>query len=318
VRDSLGYPIDIDHRDTVSFSLIGAPVAGGAYVSPSTTLTNVSGRVATIINSGTVSGVLQIVASLHRESDNTTVQSTPVLITVNAGLPDIRFFSLGAFLFNFPGYDWINRTDGINVQVGDKYSNPVKRNTAVYFNTTGGIIDASGFTDQAGHASVNVYSGAPQPSDPILGPGFAYVTATTLGENGVTVSKSIPVLFSGVGEISTPIPSSFAVSAGGSSGDISFNVQDENGNPLAAGTHISVTLQYVPPPNSQVNLTVTGNVDVTMGDTQAKGPGTTNFKFRVVDQTAGGVSSRINATVVIKVTGPNGTPADVQISGSIG
>jgi len=318
VRDSLGFPIDIDHRDTVAFSLIGTPVTGGAYISPAFALTNASGRVATIINSGTVSGVLQVVASLHRESDNYTVTSTPVLITVNAGLPDLNHFSVGPALFNFPGLDWINRTDQIIVQVGDKYTNPVKKNTAVYFSTTGGIIDASGFTDVAGHATVNVYSGAPRPSDAILGPGFAYITATTLGENGATISKSFPILFSGISQISAPVPGSFAVAAGGSSGDITFTVSDENGNPLAAGTTINVELQYVPPPNSQVNLTVTGNVNVILGDTQIRGAGTTDFRFRVVDQTVGGVPSRINATVVIKVTSPNGNPADRQLSGTIG
>src|SRR5262249_44147045 len=145
VRDSLGFPIDIDHRDTVTFAIVGVPVMGGAYVSPSSAITNVSGRVATTINSGTVSGVLQFVATLRRDNDGTIVQSTPVLITVNAGLPAQPFFTLGPAFYNFPGYDWIGRNDPITVLVGDKYSNPVKKFTAVYFNTTGGVIDASGF-----------------------------------------------------------------------------------------------------------------------------------------------------------------------------
>ncbi len=318
VRDSLGFPIDIDHSDTVTFELIGTPVGGGAYVSPASAMTNASGRVATTVNSGTVSGVLQFVAKLHRESDGVTIESQPVLITVNAGLPDQAHFSVGAEVINFPGYDWLGRIDYMTVQVGDLYSNPVKTGTAVYFSTTGGVIDASGFTDNTSHATVSLYSGNPKPSDPILGAGFAYIRATTMGQGGSTVGDSIRILFSGVAEITNVNPTSFAVAAGGSSGPIRFTVSDENGNPLAAGTHISVTLQYTAPPNSQVNLAVTGDIDVTLGDTQAKGTGTTNFSFQVVDQTQGGVSSTIPVTVVIAVTSPNGNPPKVQLSGTIG
>jgi hypothetical protein len=51
---------------------------------------------------------------------------------------------------------------------------------------------------------------------------------------------------------------------------------------------------------------------------QARGVGSTQFSFRVVDQTIGGVPSQVPVTVVIKVTSPNGNPADVQLSGTIG
>jgi hypothetical protein len=318
VRDSLGFPIDFDHRDTVEFSINGAPVGGGAYVSPSSSQTNASGRVSTTVNSGTVSGVIQFVATLRRNSDGAIISSTPVIITVNAGLPDQAHFTIGFDQFNFPGWDWVNHTDGVLVQVGDRYSNPVKVGTAVYFSTTGGLIDASGFTDASSHARVTLYSGNPRPVDPGAGIGFGRITASTIGENGVTVNSSGLILFSGISQISNLSPTSFAVARGGSSGDITFTVSDENGNPLSATTHISVTLQYTPPPNSQVNLVANGDVDVTLGDTQAKGAGSTQFSFRVVDQTIGGVTSQVPVTVVIKVTSPNGNPADRQISGTIG
>ena len=93
---------------------------------------------------------------------------------------------------------------------------------------------------------------------------------------------------------------------------------DENGRPLAKGTHITVTLQYTPPPNTTINLVVNGNVDVTLGDVIFPGAGATQFSFVVVDQTIGGVTSQINATVVIKVSGPNGEAAEVQVPGTIG
>ena len=203
VRDSLGFPIDIDHQDSVFFKLVGTPVSGGAYVSPSAALTNASGRVATIINSGTVSGALQIFAWLYRKSDHALVQSTPVLLTVNAGLPDQAHFSVAPNIHNFPAYDYLDKVDAVTVQVGDKYSNPVKTNTAVYFNTTGGVIEASGFTDPTSHATVNLYSGNPLPFDAATGllfnspngNGWAKIVAATLGENGIAVTETTIVLF---------------------------------------------------------------------------------------------------------------------------
>ncbi len=321
VRDSLGFPIDFDHRDTVNFSIIGAPVSGGAYVSPSSAITNSSGRVATTVNSGTVSGVLQFVATLTRNSDGVVIMSTPVIITVNAGLPDQAHFDIGPPVgrSNFAqAWDVFNLVDPITVQVGDTFSNPVRAGTAVYFSTSGGVIDASGFTDAGGHATVNLYSGNPLPVDPVFGKGYCRVTGWTIGSGGVTVKLSTLLLWSGRSFVTNVSPDSFHVNAGGSSGDISYVVSDENGNPLAKGTHISVALQYTPPPNSQVNLVVTGDVDVTLDDVLFPGPKNTEFKFQVVDQTINGVTSRIPVTVIFKVTGPNGDSPPVQISGTIG
>ncbi|MBI5476757.1 MAG: hypothetical protein HY964_08495 [Ignavibacteriales bacterium] len=319
VRDSLGFPIDIDHRDTVEFQLMGEPVAGGAYVTPARALTNVSGRVATTVNSGTKSGVLQFVAKLYRERDSVWIYSTPVIITVNAGLPDQPHFSLAAYRYNFPAYDWLGRNDAITVQLGDKYSNPVKTNTAVYFSSTGGIIGASGFTDKNGQAVVQLQSGNPHPPDTIYGiPNMAKIAAVTMGENGVAVHDTIVILFSGWSQISNVSADSFYVPRGGRSGRIYYKVSDRFGNPLCGGTHIGISLQYTPPPNSQVNLNVTGFVNVTLGDTQARGLGTTDFWFEVVDQTQGGVSSAIPANVIISVSSENGNPPDVSIPGIIG
>jgi hypothetical protein len=318
VRDSLGFPIDFDHRDTVTFQITGGPVTGGAYVSPASALTNASGRVSTTVNSGTVAGVIQFIATLRRNSDGVIIQSTPVIITIDAGLPDQVHFTIGATQFNFPGWDWVNHTDGILVQVGDRYSNPVKLATAVYFNTTGGVVDASGFTDVHSHASVTLYSGNPRPNDPVFGKGYAWVKATTIGESSTTIVDSELILFSGISIIDSLSTFNFSVPRGGSSPPISFVVEDENHNPLSPGTHITVTLQYTPPPGSSVNLVTNGDVDVTLGDYLFRGPGTTHFTFWIVDQTVGGVGSKIPASVTITVTSPNGNPPPVEITGTIG
>jgi hypothetical protein len=204
--------------------------------------------------------------------------------------------------------------------VGDKYSNPVKLGTAVYFNTTGGIINASGFTNDDGQATVELHSGNPRPSDPLFGPGFAWVRSSSLGEGGATVQDSILILFSGNASISGVSPTSFTVdsASGSTSGPIRFTVADENGNPLSQGTRITVQLQYTAPPLTTVNLAVTGDIDVTLGDTQAKGIGTTDFSFQVVDQTLPHLSTRIPVTAIIKVTSRNGNPPSVQVTGTVG
>ena len=48
-----------------------------------------------------------------------------------------------------------------------------------------------------------------------------------------------------------------------------------------------MTLQYTPPPLSDYNFRVTGDVNVTLDDIQGRGPGQTEFEFEVVDQTIG-------------------------------
>jgi hypothetical protein len=318
VRDSLGAPVDALHSADVSFYIQSGP-GGGEYVSPTSGTTQGStGRVQTTLSSGTKAGVVQIVA--QTAAGSRTIRSAPVIVNIFGGFPDQAHFSIGSEKLNFPGYNILNLTNRITVIAGDKYSNPVKPGTAVYFRTTGGTINvpSTAYTSEDGVATAALRSGNPRPYDPILGAGFAYVTANTVGQSGNTVSDSTIVLFSGISLISNLSTLSFTVPAGGSSGPITFRVSDQNGNPLAATTTITVTLQYTPPPNTTINLAVTGDTHVTLGDTQAKGQGTTEFSIQVVDQTVGGVPTSIPVTVIISVSSPNGKPPDASIIGTIG
>jgi hypothetical protein len=323
VRDSLGFPIDIDHSDTVFFQLIGTPVSGGAYVSPAWAMTNVAGRVATTINSGTVSGVMQFIATLRRESDGYVVTSTPVVITVNAGLPDQAHFTIGPRQFNFAAYDWLGRTNDITVQVGDKYSNPVKVNTAVYFNTTGGVVDASGFTNVTSHATVQLYSGNPLPRDASLTPpslwgdgtGYGWVRAHSLGENSVDVIDSVLILFSGH-SIITLSTNNVHVAAGGCV-SVTVTIADQNGNPLAPGTQIKTEVEFTPPEGTNWSVLGSGLPQDPLGDFLTRGNGTTNFTLNICDGTPGGTPSRMPFNVKISVTGPNGNTF-ATVSGDVG
>jgi len=92
---------------------------------------------------------------------------------------------------------------------------PVRPQTAVYFTTTGGLVEGSALTNNVGQASVNLISSAPKPTHPTLGAGFATVTARTANENQQTIETGVIVLFSGIPQISVN-PTVISVPQGGS------------------------------------------------------------------------------------------------------
>ncbi len=316
VRDSLGFPISVSKKDTVFFSLEGPPVAGGAYILPASVITNAAGRAVTTINSGTIAGVLQVVATLRRESDGQLLKSTPTKVVVHAGLPNQAHFSISASKYNFPGYNWVGRENKILVQAGDKYSNPVQTGTAVYLNTTGGIITAAGYTSSTGHVNATLYSGNPLPNAPIYGPGYAWVKAQTLGQNAVLVKDSTLILFSGISRI-TISPDSINVPRGGRQ-LFNVNISDQNGNPLSSGTTITSSIEFTPPPNTEWSALINGLPTQPFDDYLFRGPGKTDFILEVIDATAnGGTPAKMPVVVKIIVTESNGTVSKF-LSGYVG
>ncbi|MGE5403191.1 MAG: hypothetical protein ACM3S2_22540, partial [Ignavibacteriales bacterium] len=140
VQDSSGAPIDAGHAVTVNFR-IGAAPAGGEFISPLSAKSNALGKVSLNLTSGTKAGVIQIIAEAR--SGNNTISSKPVSISIHGGLPDQAHFSLAPGMLNIPGLNHYGILDPITVYVGDKYSNPVKPGTSVYFKTSGGLIEGS-------------------------------------------------------------------------------------------------------------------------------------------------------------------------------
>jgi len=322
VRDSLGFPIDINHQDTVLFS-VNPP--SYARVLPQGVLTNAAGRVATTISSDTIAGSVQVVARLRRNTDGLLIQSSPVLLVIHAGLPDQRHFTIGAERFNFDAYDWLGRTNTILVLIGDKYSNPVQPGTAVYFNSTGGVIQAEGFTSPSGQTQSTIYSGNPRPSATLSPPslygngtGYAWIYATTLGVGGVTVKDSLIMLFSATSLMSYKVLGSadttqICFSAGGSQ-SFSLKVADRFGNPLAEGTTIAPTLDITA--DSSVVVDVRGLPTEAFYDFITRGPGRTDFTGTVFDATPGGATGNAQFTLRITLSGVNG-PAFVDIPGRL-
>jgi hypothetical protein len=291
-QDSVGVPIDSNHVVVVHFSL-GAGPGGGEFLSPTEVMTNSSGAAVVNLTSGIKAGAVQVIAKIFLA--NSTITSIPVAITIHGGLPDLTHFSIAPALVNFPGYNIFGLENPITAFVGDKYANPVRPETAVYFTTTGGIIEGSALTNQLGIGSVNLISAEPRPNHPVFGEGFATITASTIDENSQVISKETIVLFSGIPQISVN-PTSINVPNGGSQ-SFSYFVGDQNGNPLAGGTSVSVNVEGE-------FVEAQGDLSVNIPDTQS--PGWTQFNFLVFD-TEDTVNVVSPVTISVETTGPNGS-----------
>ncbi|MBI1803881.1 MAG: hypothetical protein HY033_08075 [Ignavibacteriae bacterium] len=301
IRDSLGVPVDSSYK--VRFSFSSTP-GGGAFISPDSGFNDAqTGRISSVVHSGSISGVLQIVATVVGPSGN--IVSTPVRILIHAGLPDQAHFTIFPSVLNVgPAFVVDGLEDPINVVVGDVYGNPVAQNTAVYFTTRMGVVTTNtGFTDIDGRASVKLISGNPRTAD-----GFGYVVAKTVGVNGTPVTDSVKILFSG-----RPLIDSVTVTP--PSGDLTdstvvtvrFRVYDVNHNPLAAGTNIVITVQGASVVASPVQPAAT------LPDTQS--PYYTEFTATLSEDLAAIPFVTGNFTATISVTGPNGT-ANQQFTGT--
>lgn len=322
VRDSLGLPIDAAHSVGLSFSITNGP-NGGEYISPLTVQTNQVGKAYTTFNSGIRSGVIQVLATTTVGSR--VISSSPIRLVIHAGYPDQTHFTVGPEKFNFPTLGLFGLRDAISVLIGDKYSNPVAPNTAVYFRSSAGVIQASVFTSPDGEGKADLISGNPAPfgihaAPSPLDTAYHYVVARTVGQGGVTVQDSVLVLWSGRSQVSNVSPTTFNIPNGGSQA-FTFRVSDAFAHPLAAGTIITVTATVPPPPDpnapvNQVNLAFGTNGSIPLEDNLFRGPGITDFSCLLSDGTFGPAPQPTAVTLTISVAGPNGA-ASYTISGIV-
>ncbi|MEJ2048671.1 MAG: hypothetical protein P8Y60_02290 [Calditrichota bacterium] len=291
VQDSMGVPVDIEHSVMVDFEFGSSP-GGDEFLHPLSAETGPNGTVSTSIFSGTIAGVVQIIASVTQGGE--VIRSKPVAMAIHGGLPDSVHFSIAVEKLNFPGFNIYGLIDVITAYVGDKYGNLVRPGTIVYFTTTGGIIEGSASTDEMGRANVDLMSADPRPNHPVLGWGHATVTARTADENQNTIETDGLVCFSGIPQISVN-PMSFDISNGGSA-PFFYTVSDQNGNPLAEGTTIKVAVE-------KGDVEAMGNTNLTLPDPQD--PAWTNFGFSLTDSKPDTIQTN-NVYVKISTTGPNG------------
>lgn len=316
VQDSSGNPIDINNSIFVSFRF-GAHPGGGEFLGPDSSKTNGQGRVYVNLNTGYKAGVVQIHAEIQPNGNtiHKKVISKPVNISIHGGHPDQNHFSLSCKLVNIHGWEMDGVEDDIMAIVGDKFANPAKPLTSVYFTTQGGIIEGSDLTDNLGITTVKLLSSNPRPVHPILGPGFLEVYGFTADENHQIVSDTTIVLFSGrpiikiwptgikPGEVdTTTIPH-----LGSKSYD--FSVFDLNGNPISSAHTITVGVKGK-------SIGVDGDINLRMPDTQARGEGTTLFTFDVFDDDEDEPQGFRSYTAYVTVAGPYGI-ARASVSGFI-
>ncbi len=300
VQDSLGVPVDIDHAVSVRF-VIGSSPGSDVFLNPTVSTTDNNGNVRTNFFSGDTAGVVQVLAIIDQNGQ--TIRSKPVTVAIHGGLPDSLHFSLAAEFLNIPGYNLFGVTDAITAFVGDKYGNPVRVETPVYYTTTGGLIEGSAFTNGLGQASVTLASSEPLPNHPVFGPGFATITGRTADENQNTIEAKTIVLFSGVPQVSVS-PSLVDVPNKGSQ-SFSYVISDQNGNPLAGGTTVTVIVE-------SGDVKIAGNKNVSIPDTQS--PFWTSFNFSLIDAKPDTLLPSV-VNVKISTTGPNGD-SETFISGT--
>lgn len=303
VRDANGAAIDLTHQVTVAFRIASGP-NGGEQVTPTSATSNALGRVVTTVQSGTIAGAIQVVATIQSPA----VSSAPVPLSIHGGLPHNAHFSVVSRQLNFAGYNIYGLENQVTAFVGDRYSNPVPPGTSVQFQSSGGIIGGSAVTDALGRASVTLLSASPQPQG-ILGkpspynePGFALLTAQTINENKQSITTETVVLFSGVTQISVT-PTSFSLQPYKSQ-LFNYTVSDQNRNPLVAGTNIGVSTNVGD---------VSGDKGIILADTQSRA--FTRFSF-VLTNSAPDSTKAKDATVAVQVTSPNGN-ASFNITGTM-
>ena len=314
--DSLGRPITLANQITVDFSF-GVEPGGGAFISPQSAQTNENGEVRTNISSGTVAGVVQVVASARVGSRN--IRSKPVALAVHGGLPHRDHFGVATSTLNVArAWDVWGVAANITAFVGDQYGNPVRVGTSVSFTTSAGIIGGSATTGADGRASVQIISGPPQPVHPEYGAGYVTVSGSTADIDLNEITDDAVLLFSGTSRIVVP-PNQGPIVLGNA---YEFHVFDQNDNPLAAGTNITVEA-------SGTNVEPFGNTNVLLsdnlfGDHNFGGNtyGITRFTFGAqrgeqTDENGVLVESELEA-ITIRVTSPNGNIERVVVqSGGI-
>ena len=298
VLDSTGHAVNANHAVTVNFQLLQGP-GGGEFISPTSSKTDDNGMATVSITTGTIAGVVQIQAYITAGSK--TIRSKPIFFTIYGGFPVQNNFAVSSDKVNYPYYGIMNAEIVFTALLGDKYSNPVRTNTSVYFRTTNGVIGELVSTDALGRAAATLATfGNPVLSNqslPNQGVGFFKVTAKTITESSDTIATSTLRLLSGLPVISNVSPTTFHILNGGSQ-TFTFTVTDVNGNPIASNNTISFSA-------------IGGSLAVSpasyaVPDALFGGTGITEFTVTIGDSDIENVKPS-SASLIIEVSGPFGT-----------
>lgn len=287
-KDSLGNIIDGSNQTNVNLVLQGDTL--GSRINPTVMKTDPNtGRITSFLTAGVQSGIIQVIAK------SGSILSPAVQIAVSGGLPVQSQFTLSLTKKNFSTLT--DKSTLVSVIAGDANGNPAKPGTLINFKSNGGLIDASGITNNSGFASTNLQIVNPQP--PL---GIATIEAKTFGVNGNPIRDTQSVIFSRdaiISEIAGPY-SNFEIEDGLSK-TFQYSVADINGNPLAQGNLISVQTNGA----GSSSIVLTGDINVSTSDTKLQGVGTTLFSFTARDTVKGEGQGSKPISFKISVVGPN-------------
>src|SRR3990170_1170707 len=227
--DSLGNKVGAGKQ--IIFRILNGPDGGenleNKGYGPDTAYTMESGQAVVTLNSGTISGTVEL------RAESGTIFSNVTRVAINAGPP--AYLSLGAKPLNIRGWDVVNATSDVLAMVDDIYGNPVQNSTAVYFGTEEGMVDA--YATTSGGLATSVYHSGEPRND-----GLAYVNASTAGG---TVSNTVLIIVSGSPDTTTFLTYPLSLVADGvSKGDVIVRVVDLNGNFVVGGTQVKMETDF--------------------------------------------------------------------------
>jgi hypothetical protein len=227
--DSLGNKVGAGKQ--IIFRILNGPHGGenleNKGYGPDTALTTEAGQATVTLNSGTVSGTIEL------RAESGTIFSNVTRVAINAGPP--AYLTLGAKPLNIRGWDVVNVTSEVLAMVDDIYGNPVQNSTAVYFGTEEGMVDA--YATTAGGLATSVYHSGEPRND-----GLAHVYASTAGG---TVSDTVVIIVSGPPDTTRFLTYPLSLVADGvSKGQVVVRVVDRNGNFVVGGTQVTMETDF--------------------------------------------------------------------------
>src|SRR5260221_2592874 len=156
---------------------------GGITLTSASAISDVNGKVQTVVNAGTVATSVKVTATISSTVPAISTHSSQ--LTCTTGIATARNFSLSVGCNNIEGWDYDGVQTPVTARLSDRFQNPVPDGTAVTFHALGGKIGAQCTTSttatETGVCSVNITSQAFRPVD-----GRIPILAMAIGEESFT------------------------------------------------------------------------------------------------------------------------------------
>jgi hypothetical protein len=228
--------LGIQETSKVTFKVVdtsGAPKAnqlvtfalntnvGGLALSTYTGSTAADGTVSTIVQAGIVATPVRVTASTEVGTPPITISTQSDQLVVSTGVPAQDGFSVSIANLSPECWNVDGVTSKVTARLSDHFHNPVPDGTAVYFTTSGGVIQSS-CTTTGGACSVNWTSQNPRPIMPL--------SPTGLPSTGASKDGRSVILAYAVGEEAFVDQNGNGVADSGEFTDTSEAFRDDNEN----------------------------------------------------------------------------------------